>query len=128
MTNDWDIANTYFHYNLPTTQISEKDIEETVKHLNETVYNYFKYNFGLVDYAKEGEGNFPEMYKTFTKHQLKKKLKQLKSERNPSVSRVAVKYETPERGTTEYKQKVRNDKTWNNKFGTVKHGATILVR
>ena len=78
MTNDWDIANTYFHYNLPTTQISEKDIEETVKHLNETVYNYFKYNFGLVDYAKEGEGNFPEMYKNFTKHQLKKKIKTIK--------------------------------------------------
>ena len=68
MTNHWDIANTYFHYNFLTTQISEKDIEEIVKHLNETVYNYFKDNFGLVDYAKEGERNFTEMYKSFTKH------------------------------------------------------------
>ena len=81
-----------------------------------------------MDYAKEGERNFTEMYKSFTKHQLKKKLKQLKNERNPSLSRVAVKYETLERGTAEYKQKIRNDKTWNNKFGTVKHRATNLVR
>ena len=46
-TNDWDIANTYFHSNLPISQISENDTEETVKHLNDTVYNYFKDNFGL---------------------------------------------------------------------------------
>ena len=34
LTNDWGIANTYFHSSLPTSQISEKDIEETLKHLN----------------------------------------------------------------------------------------------
>ena len=37
---------------------------------------------------KEDEQNFTEMYKTFTKRQLKKELKQLKNERNPSVSRI----------------------------------------
>ena len=51
-TNDWDIANTYFHSNLPISQISENDTEETVKHLNDIFYNYFKDNFGLVDSAK----------------------------------------------------------------------------
>ena len=85
-TNDWDIANTYFHSNLPTSQISDKDTEENVKHLNETVYNCFKDNFGLVDFAKEDELNFTEMCQDFTKHRLKKELKQLKNERNPSVS------------------------------------------
>ena len=55
--NDWDIA-----------KIREKDTEETVKHLNETVCNYFKDNFGLVDSAKEDEQNFTEMYENFTKH------------------------------------------------------------
>ena len=49
---DCDIANTYFHSTLPTSEINEKDIEETVEHLNETVYKYFKDNFGLVDTAK----------------------------------------------------------------------------
>ena len=51
-TNDWGIAITYFHSNLPTSEISENDTEETVKHLNETVYNYLKDNFGLMDSAK----------------------------------------------------------------------------
>ena len=46
-TNYWDITNTYFHSNLPISQISENDTEETVKHLNDTVYNYSKDNFGL---------------------------------------------------------------------------------
>ena len=66
--NDWDIAKIYFHFSLPTSQIREKHIEETVKHLNGTVCNYFKDNFGLVDSAKEEEQNFTEMYKNFTKH------------------------------------------------------------
>ena len=63
--NDWDIANTYFHSTLPTSEISEKDIEETVEHLNETVYKHFKDNFGLIDTAKEDECKFVEMYKNF---------------------------------------------------------------
>ena len=30
-TNCWDIANVYFHSNLPTSKICEKDTEEPVK-------------------------------------------------------------------------------------------------
>ena len=87
-TNDWDIANTYFRSKLPISQISENYTEETVKHLNDTVYNYFKDNFGLAYSAKEDERNFTEMYKNFTKDQLKKELKQSKYERSPSVLRI----------------------------------------
>ena len=65
-TNDWGIASTSFHSNLPISQISENDTEEIVKHFNGTVYNYFKDNFGLVDSAKEDERNFTEIYKNFT--------------------------------------------------------------
>ena len=35
--NNWDITNRYFHSNLPASQISEKDTEETIKHLYETI-------------------------------------------------------------------------------------------
>ena len=56
--DDWNIANTYFHSTLRTSEISENDIEETVEHLNETAYKYFKDNFGLVDTAKEDERKF----------------------------------------------------------------------
>ena len=62
---------------LPTSQICEKDIEETVERLNKTVYKYFKY-FRLVEPAMEDLRNFTEMYKNFTKQQLKKESKQLK--------------------------------------------------
>ena len=68
--NNWDITNTYFHSNLQASQISEKDAEETIKHPNETIYNYFKGNFGLVESAKEDEQNFTETYKNCSKHQL----------------------------------------------------------
>ena len=86
--NDWDIVNTYFHSTLPTSEISEKDIEETIEHLNESVYKYFKDNFGLVDTAKEDERKFVEMYKKFSKCQLKSELKRLKNERNPPISQL----------------------------------------
>ena len=39
--------------------------------------------------AKDDVRNFTEIYKNFTKHQLKKELKQLKNERNPFVSRIS---------------------------------------
>ena len=71
-TNDWDIANTYFHSNIPISEISEKDIDEIVKHLNWNVYNYFKDNFGLVDSSKEEN----------------KRKNKRKKERNPPVSRL----------------------------------------
>ena len=45
-----------------------------------------------MDFVKEDEQNFTEKYKNFTKHQLKKELKQLKNERNPSVSRNRLQY------------------------------------
>ena len=41
-----------------------------------------------MDSAKMDECSFTEIYKNFTKHQLKKKLKQLKNEKSPSVSRI----------------------------------------
>ena len=85
-TNAWDLANTYFHSILPTSEISEKDTDETVKHLNKTIYNYFKDNFELVDSVKEDECNFTEMYNNFTKRQLKKELNQLKDKKNSPVS------------------------------------------
>ena len=78
LTYHQDSANTYFHSKLPTSEISEKDTKETVKHLNETVYYYFKDNFGLVDSVKEDERNFTEIYTNFTKY-LKKELKQFKN-------------------------------------------------
>ena len=76
LTYDWDIANTNFHSKLPTCKTNEKDTNETVKHLTETAYKYFKDNFGLVDSLKQDELEFTEMYKNFAKRQLRKELKQ----------------------------------------------------
>ena len=41
-----------------------------------------------MDSAKGDERNFKGIYKNFTKHQLKKKLKHLKNKRNPAVLRI----------------------------------------
>ena len=66
-TNDWDIANKSFHSNISTSEISENDTDETLKHLIETVYNYFQGNFGLADSTKEGERVFNERKNLKTK-------------------------------------------------------------
>ena len=42
-----------------------------------------------MDSAKDDERSFAQIYKNFTKHQLKKELKELKNERNPSASRIS---------------------------------------
>ena len=88
LINDCDIANTYFHSILLTSDISKKDIEKTLEHLNETVYKYFKVNFGLVNTTKEGERKFVKMYKNFSKCQLKSELKRLKNKRDPPIAQL----------------------------------------
>ena len=39
---DWELANSYFHTNLPVNSITKDNLDEVVTHFNERVYEYFK--------------------------------------------------------------------------------------
>ena len=44
----WNIANSYFKSTLLVSSIDIEDLNATIKCINETIYNYFKDNYGAV--------------------------------------------------------------------------------
>ena len=74
--NHWNIANSYFKSTLPVSSIDIEDLNATIKCMNETIYNYFKDNYGTVE--TNTYKIYHEKYKEFNKHKLKRALKKLK--------------------------------------------------
>ena len=77
--NHWNIANSYFESTLPVSSIDIKDLNVTIKCMNETIYNYFKDNYGAVE--TNTYKLYHEKYKEFNKHKLKRELKKLKNQK-----------------------------------------------
>ena len=85
---DWEIANSFFHMELSIDDINTVSLDEVVNKFNETIYNYFRDNYGTVKNNKEKERNFNEKYKNSTKSQLKKQLKSLKNQSPNNIDEV----------------------------------------
>ena len=45
---DWEIANSFFHLKLSIDDINTVSSDEVVNKFNETIYNYFRDNYGTV--------------------------------------------------------------------------------
>ena len=89
---DWKTANSFFHMELhmelPIDDINTVSVDKVVNKFNETIYNYFRDNYGTVKNNKEKERKFNEKYKNSTKSQLKKQLKSLKNQSPNNVDEV----------------------------------------
>ena len=85
---DWEIANSFFHMELSIDDINTVSLDEVVNKFNETIYNYFRDNYGTVKNNKEKERKFNEKYKNSTKSQLKKQLKSLKNQSPNNIDEV----------------------------------------
>ena len=68
--------------------INTVSLDEVVNKFNETIYNYFRDNYGTVKNIKEKERKFNEKYKNSTKSQLKKQLKSLKNQSPNNVEEL----------------------------------------
>ena len=85
---DWETANSFFHLELSIDDINTVSLDEVVNKFNETIYNYFRDNYGTVKNNKEKERKFNEKYKNSTKSQLKKQLKSLKNQSPNNIDEV----------------------------------------
>ena len=85
---DWETANSFFHLELSIDDINTVSLDKVVNKFNETIYNYFRDNYGTVKNNKEKERKFNEKYKNSTKSQLKKQLKSLKNQSPNNVDEV----------------------------------------
>ena len=75
---DWRLANHYFHSELSSINI-KNNLNEAMSLINSTVYNYFRDNYWLQKHNIGRRNRFErEIYKHFSKKDLKKELKTLK--------------------------------------------------
>ena len=74
---DWEIANSFFHMELSIDDINTVSLDEVVNKFNETIYNYFRDNYGTVKNNKEKERKFNEKYKKSTKETTKEPQKSI---------------------------------------------------
>ena len=75
--DQWATAKSFFKAELPTHEIGKDNLDSITQKLSDTIYGYFHPEFGSV--VKTSATEFKDKYKDFSKHQLRKALKTLKS-------------------------------------------------
>ena len=76
---DWSIANEHFKSLLNT---DTSDIETGISLMQSTIYDYFALNYGKLETKSTA---LKQKYKNCTKNQLKKALKQLKTQKTNQI-------------------------------------------
>ena len=75
----WKDADMFFRSELHTEDINVYSLMETAERMNNVIYNYFPETYGTVKNKNDDKG-LHDKYKDFSKHQLKKELRNLKKE------------------------------------------------
>ena len=76
--SEWATANKYFKFAIPLNgPIVSEDLNASIRHLNDTIYNYFVDNFGIVKSTPDEK--LVTKYKDHSAKDLKKALSILKS-------------------------------------------------
>ena len=73
----WDTANSFFHAQLPCSEITPSNLNESVEKFTSTIYNYFATTYGTKKDTSNSE--LKTAFDHLTKSQLKNELKRLKS-------------------------------------------------
>ena len=75
---EWEIANSFFHSELPLSEVSKYNLNHVTEIFNRIVYDYFHDNYGTAKKGFEKENELQVKYKDYSKSQLRKELKHLK--------------------------------------------------
>ena len=76
-SDQWATAESFFKAELPKHEKGEDNLDLISQKLSDTIYHYFDREVGSVVNTSDTE--FKDKYKDFSKHQLRKALKTLKS-------------------------------------------------
>ena len=76
--SQWKSANDFFRAALPFSSINGDSLGNNIKRFHETIYTFFKENFGTVD-KNNVDDDLKRKYKSHKKSELKKALKTLKN-------------------------------------------------
>ena len=78
-SEQWTEANNYFRSIFANIIFQEDMMDETIKFMNDSIYDFFKATYGTIKSTNQANKNF-HTYKDFTVKQLEKELVQLKSQ------------------------------------------------
>ena len=76
---EWELANTYFKSQLNLIDINTMGVSHALIELNNVTYDYFKETYGLFNSENQTINKLKDIYKDFSKNDLKKELKKLKN-------------------------------------------------
>ena len=89
--SEWSTANLYFQTRLDLTKVSQENLDNSVNEMNDVIYKYFKENYGLVKGHNKQIKQLKRKYSGYSKNQLKRQLKRLKSCKDYGLS-VEIKF------------------------------------
>ena len=75
---EWEIANSFFHSELPISEVNKDNLNNVTEKFNRIVYDYFHDNYGTAEKGFDKENDLQVKYKDYSKSQLRKELKRLK--------------------------------------------------
>ena len=73
----WIEADTYFRSIFANIKLKSDSLDQTIRFINGSIYDFFKTNYGTIKSTNQTDNNFHK-YKDLTTKQLKKELAQLK--------------------------------------------------
>ena len=75
---EWELANSFFHSELPISEVNKDNLNNVTEKFNRIVYDYFHDNYRTAKKGFEKESELQVKYKDYSKSQLKKELRRLK--------------------------------------------------
>ena len=75
---EWEIANSFFHSELPISEVNKNNLNNVTEKFNWIVYGYFHNHYETAKKGFEKENELQAKYKDYSKSQFKKELKRLK--------------------------------------------------
>ena len=80
--DNWSEANNFFKSILSTLEVTADSVNEAIQFMNNTIYDFFKDNYGIIESVNQANGLFHK-YNHITIKQLKRELAQLKRQNTP---------------------------------------------
>ena len=90
---EWQIANSFFHSELPISEVNRDNLNNVTEKLNWIIYDYFHNNYRTAKKGFKKENKLQVKYKDYSKSSMKKELKRFEHN-NTDTDVVAIRFVT----------------------------------
>ena len=87
-SEEWELANTYFQSKLNSIDVKRVGVSHALDQFNSVAYEYFHDTYGLINANEQVTKELKDIYKDFSKNNLKKELKKLKNQEPKDLEKI----------------------------------------